>query len=198
MRAAARERKGRDPRFDRLSGKLSEDLFEKSYSWMTDVAQRDAKELRDLASKEKDADSRAQILVQAARIEQKLKQDARKSEDTKLKRQRKKAMMDVAASTGKAFWLKKRELRQIEIARKYEALKAKGKGAVDDYGECYETASCARFLLPPVAIKRPPPPTPRLQLTTQHIFNDFSVAKKRKRTAQKDHRFIPRERRGDA
>jgi ribosomal RNA-processing protein 36 len=135
VRAAARERKGRDPRFDRLSGKLSEDLFEKSYSWMKDVAQRDAKELRDFASKEKDADARADFLLQASQIEQKLKQDAKKSEETQLKRARKKAMADVVSSTGQAFWLKKRELRQIEIARKYETLKAKGQGAVDDYGE---------------------------------------------------------------
>jgi ribosomal RNA-processing protein 36 len=133
-RAAARERKGRDPRFDRLSGKLSEDLFEKSYSWLKDVAQRDAKEMRDVASKEKDADARSELLLRASQIEQKLKQDAKKGEETQLKRARKKAMQDVVASTGKAFWLKKRELRQIEIARKYETLKAKGQGAVDDYG----------------------------------------------------------------
>lgn len=157
VHAAARERRGRDPRFDRLSGKLSEDLFEKSYAWLKDVAQRDAKELRDVASKEKDADARSDLLLRASQIEQKLKQDAKKSEDTQLKRARKKAMADVVSSTGQAFWLKKRELRQIEIARKYEALKAKGKGAVDDY-----------------------------------------VAKKRKRTAQKDHRFIPRGRRSDS
>jgi ribosomal RNA-processing protein 36 len=132
-RAAARERRGRDPRFDRLSGKLSEDLFEKSYSWMKQVAQRDAKELRDLASKQKDADARSELHAQAAQIEQKLKQDAKKSEESLLKRARKKAMMEVASSTGKAFWLKKREVCQIEIARKYETLKAKGRGAVDDY-----------------------------------------------------------------
>ena len=139
-RAAARERKGRDPRFDRLSGKLSEDLFEKSYAWMNAVAERDAKELRAVASKEKDAESRAALLMQASQIEQKLKQGAKKSEETKLKRARKKAMMEVASSTGKAFWLKKRELRQIDIARKYETLKAKGKGAVDDYGACLSMA----------------------------------------------------------
>lgn len=132
--AAARERRGRDPRFDRLSGKLSEDLFEKSYAWLKDVAQRDAKELRDVASKEKDAEARSDLLLRASQIEQKLKQDARKSEETQLKRARKKAMADIVSSTGQAFWLKKRELRQIEIARKYEALKAKGQGAVDDYG----------------------------------------------------------------
>jgi ribosomal RNA-processing protein 36 len=155
VRAAARERKGRDPRFDRLSGKLSEDLFEKSYSWLKDVAQRDAKELRDFASKEKDADARAEFLLQASQIEQKLKQDAKKSEDSQLKRARKQAMTQVAAATGKAFWLKKRELRQIEIARKYETLKAKGKGAVDDYGNASTSSShilSPRFtslLLPP-------------------------------------------------
>jgi ribosomal RNA-processing protein 36 len=134
LRAAARERKGRDPRFDRLSGKLSEDLFEKSYAWLKDVAQRDAKELRDVASKEKDADARGELLLRASQIEQKLKQDAKKGEETQLKRARKKAMAEVVSSTGQAFWLKKRELRQIEIARKYETLKAKGQGAVDDYG----------------------------------------------------------------
>jgi ribosomal RNA-processing protein 36 len=134
LRAAARERKGRDPRFDRLSGKLSEDLFEKSYAWLKDVAQRDAKELRDVASKEKDADARGEMLLRASQIEQKLKQDAKKGEETQLKRARKKAMADVVSSTGQAFWLKKRELRQIEIARKYETLKAKGQSAVDDYG----------------------------------------------------------------
>ena len=41
----------------------------------------------------------------------------------------------MVAATGQAFWLKKRELRQIEIARKYESLKTKGQGAVDDYGK---------------------------------------------------------------
>jgi hypothetical protein len=136
-RAAARERKGRDPRFDRLSGKLSEELFEKSYAWLKDVAQRDAKELRLAASKEKDADARAQLLLNASQIEQKLKQDAQKAEVTQLKRARKKAMTEIVSNTGKAFWLKKRELRQIEIARKYEALKAKGQSAVDDYGNIH-------------------------------------------------------------
>lgn len=154
VHAAARERRGRDPRFDRLSGKLSEDLFEKSYAWLKDVAQRDAKELRDVASKEKDADARSDLLLRASQIEQKLKQDAKKSEDTQLKRARKKAMADVVSSTGQAFWLKKRELRQIEIARKYEALKAKGKGAVDDYGNamslvcaCLVQFSAAKFYI---------------------------------------------------
>ncbi|CAG8516257.1 2700_t:CDS:2 [Paraglomus occultum] len=47
-------KKHRDPRFDSLSGKFNEDLFEKTYSFINEYKEIEIKELQELLRKERD------------------------------------------------------------------------------------------------------------------------------------------------
>jgi ribosomal RNA-processing protein 36 len=62
---------GRDPRFDPLCGRLNQDLFEKSFSFLDDYRQSEIKEISDRLKKEQDADEKSrmhELLAQMVRI----------------------------------------------------------------------------------------------------------------------------------
>ena len=53
--------RGRDPRFDALSGSLNKDLFEKSYAFLDDVRKNETKALQAALAKEKDPERKEQL-----------------------------------------------------------------------------------------------------------------------------------------
>jgi ribosomal RNA-processing protein 36 len=57
------QRKSRDPRFDSLSGKFNEDLFQKSYSFVEDYKQEELNELNEQLRKEKDPEEKERLAL---------------------------------------------------------------------------------------------------------------------------------------
>lgn len=50
------QQKRRDPRFDKLSGQLNQDLFEKSYNFLNDYKKSEMEMLKERIKKEQDPD----------------------------------------------------------------------------------------------------------------------------------------------
>ena len=51
----------RDPRFDSLSGKFNEDLFEKSYSFLNEYKKSEIEQIKNQINKEKDPDEKSKL-----------------------------------------------------------------------------------------------------------------------------------------
>ncbi|CAG8512064.1 23121_t:CDS:2 [Dentiscutata erythropus] len=54
-------KKRRDPRFDDLSGKFNEDLFEKSYSFLNEYKRSEIEEVKKSISKERDPEEKQKL-----------------------------------------------------------------------------------------------------------------------------------------
>lgn len=55
------QKKSRDPRFESFTGRLNQDLFRKSYSFIDDVRQSELKQLREQLANERDEEKREVI-----------------------------------------------------------------------------------------------------------------------------------------
>ncbi|KAI9479573.1 hypothetical protein BDB00DRAFT_775714, partial [Zychaea mexicana] len=114
--------KTRDPRFDKLSGQLNQDLFEKSYSFLNDYKKSEQEMLRTSIKKEKNQETRANmesLLLKMVSREATEKQTKRKQQ---LLRERKKAEAELVKQGKKPYFLKRSEQRKLELMDKYQQL----------------------------------------------------------------------------
>lgn len=117
----------RDPRFSDLSGQYNEELFEKSYSFVQEIKDKEYDSVKKRLKKTKDTDKRDELV----KLKQKLDSD-RKREDQKYvqkerARERKTEEIGKVKQGKKAFYLKKSDQKKIELAEKFRELKATGK-----------------------------------------------------------------------
>ncbi|RUS32087.1 hypothetical protein BC938DRAFT_476321 [Jimgerdemannia flammicorona] len=136
--------KRRDPRFDQLSGKLNQDLFEKSYSFLDGYKSSELSMLREQIRKEKNAEEKTKLQELLTRMvgyytslfwgkamdcttlrnwqsrDSTLKIQKHKLE---LKRERKKVEMEFVKKGKKPFFLKKSDEKKLELIQKFESLK---------------------------------------------------------------------------
>ncbi|KAK1931902.1 Ribosomal RNA processing protein 36 [Phytophthora citrophthora] len=164
-----------DPRFEAQSGRLNEDLFNKSYAFLDDYKQRELQELKQQLKKTKNVTKKDELKVSILRnillddvlectdfglyfvqheiaqrqqeLTEKKKQEKIKSALTKRKREEREA---VASGKG-AFYLKRKDKKKLELQAKFQDLQ--------------ETGRLSKFM-----------------------------AKKRKKNASKDHRWLPTQR----
>ncbi|KAI9248854.1 hypothetical protein BDA99DRAFT_524618 [Phascolomyces articulosus] len=114
--------KKRDPRFDKLSGQLNQDLFEKSYSFLDDYKKSEQDMLRKSIKKEKNQETRTNmesLLTKMVSREATEKQTKRKQQ---LLRERKKAEAELVKQGKKPYFLKRSEERKLELMDKYQQL----------------------------------------------------------------------------
>ncbi|XP_053568760.1 ribosomal RNA processing protein 36 homolog [Bombina bombina] len=117
----------RDPRFDDLSGEYKPEVFEKTYTFLEDVKKREKevvqkkiKRVRDLEMKEK----LEKLLMRMEQQEQAaLKRQKQREREVEFKRQQR----ELAQQGKKPFYIKKGDLRKLELADKYKELKKSGK-----------------------------------------------------------------------
>ncbi|KAI7894396.1 uncharacterized protein EV154DRAFT_89515 [Mucor mucedo] len=120
--------KRRDPRFDKLSGQLNQDLFEKSYDFLNDYKKSEMDMLKESIKKEQDPDAQEHMkgllmkMVSAERFEQEKK---RKQE---LLRERKKQESELVKQGKTPYFLKKSEKRKLDLIDRYQKM---GKKTVD-------------------------------------------------------------------
>ncbi|KAG1701642.1 hypothetical protein DVH05_006732 [Phytophthora capsici] len=146
-----KKRRVLDPRFEAQSGRLNEDLFNKSYAFLDEYKQRELQELKQQLKKTKSVTKKDELKHEIARRQQevteKKKQEKIKSALTKRKREEREA---VASGKG-AFYLKRKDKKKLELQAKFQDLQ--------------ETGRLSKFM-----------------------------AKKRKKNASKDHRWLPTQR----
>ncbi|KAI8084793.1 uncharacterized protein BX664DRAFT_337802 [Halteromyces radiatus] len=114
--------KRRDPRFDKLSGQLNEDLFEKSYGFLTDYRQDEQKALMARLHKVKDPEEKARIKATLTSMKSKEMAAADMKRKQALARERKKVEADLVKQGKQPYFLKKSEKRKLELVDKYNQL----------------------------------------------------------------------------
>src|SRR5690349_18134317 len=103
-----------------MSGKFNEDLFKKSYSFIDEIQQQELIQLKKRADKEKDPEEKNRIQRTIIRTQSTIA--TKKLEETKkrIKRQRKKAEIDLVKQGKKPFYLKKSDEKKIQLIEKYQ------------------------------------------------------------------------------
>ncbi|KAJ1944115.1 rRNA biogenesis protein rrp36, partial [Linderina macrospora] len=119
----------RDPRFDSLSGNFNEDLFEKSYGFLDAQRNEELESLKQQARKLRNSDpneaERIQKLVNSMQSREASKKQRKHMQE--LKRTHKKKEMEAAKQGKMPYFLKKRDLKNIEVAEKFSKLKDSAK-----------------------------------------------------------------------
>jgi ribosomal RNA-processing protein 36 len=114
--------KRRDPRFDQMSGKLNQDLFEKSYGFLDKYKQDEEQMLKAQMLKEKDPEEKLKlqnilmrmVSVRTATTEAKRKQS--------IKRDRKRTEQELVKEGKQPFYLKKSDQKKLELIDKFKQL----------------------------------------------------------------------------
>ncbi|CAH0479688.1 unnamed protein product [Peronospora belbahrii] len=140
-----------DPRFEAQSGRLNEDLFNKSYAFLDEYKQRELQQLKQELKKTTDVAKKEELKHDIALRKQEMaeKQKREKIQSTLIKRKREER--EAVASGKGAFYLKRKDKKKLELQAKFQDLQ--------------ETGRLSKFM-----------------------------AKKRKKNASKDHRWLPTQR----
>ncbi|KAK8830964.1 hypothetical protein WA577_003664 [Blastocystis sp. JDR] len=118
----------RDPRFDSLSGKLNYDLYRKSYKWIEEKQENEAKELQEQMFKEGDDSEKRRIQADMTRImQQNISRKRRDRAALERKREFMKSEKEAVSKGKKPFFLKKRVLREAELKDRFDSLEKKGR-----------------------------------------------------------------------
>lgn len=120
------QRKSRDPRFDSLSGKFNEDLFQKSYSFVEDYKQEELNELNEQLRKEKDPEEKERIALGVRLLHNQIAVTKRDAEQKTKKTARKKMERELVLQGKKPFFPKKSDEKTLELLEKFTDLKQKG------------------------------------------------------------------------
>lgn len=125
------KRSVRDPRFSELSGKLNEDLFEKSYAFVRDMKDKEYEMVKKKLRKVRNEDQREKLL----RLKQKYDSDLTREREKQIKREtmkkRREEEIEKVKQGKKAFYLKNSHQKKIELADKFRELKSTGR--LDSY-----------------------------------------------------------------
>ncbi|KAG0336313.1 rRNA biogenesis protein rrp36 [Podila humilis] len=115
--------KRRDPRFDSLSGKLDNDLFEKSYGFLKDYHVDEMKKLRELIKKERDEDMKEKLQLQLSRMVDRQATEATQKRRQEIKREHKRKERELVSKGKTPFFLKKSDQKKLELIDKFKQLK---------------------------------------------------------------------------
>ncbi|KAI7861807.1 hypothetical protein BDF14DRAFT_246659 [Spinellus fusiger] len=114
--------KRRDPRFDKLSGQLNQDLFEKSYEFLNDYKQSEQAMLRERIKKERDPDVRSDLETALMRMTSKEYTAKEAKRKQMLARQRKKTEAELVEQGKTPYFLKRSEKRKLDLVDRYNKL----------------------------------------------------------------------------
>ena len=127
LRQRVHRKETRDPRFSDLSGKLNEDLFNKSYSFLEGYREQDIKQLSGMLRNEKDERKRFIAQKQLTRLQQQ-QQTYRRDEERKAAKRKRREEESAAIEAGKTpFYLKKSDRKKLEVKEQFDRLKSEGK-----------------------------------------------------------------------
>ncbi|XP_063774806.1 ribosomal RNA processing protein 36 homolog isoform X2 [Pseudophryne corroboree] len=117
----------RDPRFDDLSGAYKEDVFEKTYSFLNDIKKREKQVVEKKLQKTRNPDLKEKLEQLLRRMDQQEEAAQKKIKLREKQLEFKKQQRELAQQGKKPFYLKKGDIRKMELADKYQELKKKGK-----------------------------------------------------------------------
>ncbi|XP_020247332.1 ribosomal RNA processing protein 36 homolog isoform X2 [Asparagus officinalis] len=118
----------RDPRFESLCGKLDPEGFRKRYNFLYDVELPQEKEkLQKLIKKSKDANVIKELKDHISWIDKQLKSAPRRTVESEIVSEHIKKEREAAKDGKRPYYLKKSEIQNRKLVKKFDDLKAHGK-----------------------------------------------------------------------
>ncbi|XP_071996021.1 ribosomal RNA processing protein 36 homolog [Engystomops pustulosus] len=117
----------RDPRFDDLSGEFKPEIFHKTYGFIDDIKKNEKKILEKKLKKMRNPEAKQRVQQLLRRMDQQEKASQKKQRLWEQQLEFKRQQREQAQQGKKPFYLKKGDVRKLELADKYLELKKKGK-----------------------------------------------------------------------
>ncbi|KAJ2863905.1 rRNA biogenesis protein rrp36 [Coemansia asiatica] len=119
----------RDPRFDNLSGHFNEDLFEKSYAFLDEQRQQEIEDMRKQVQRLKNKNPHEAERIQLAinSMQSQMATKAQKKRVQEIKRRHRVKEVEAVKQGKQPYFLKKKDLRDLEVAQKFVQLKGSSK-----------------------------------------------------------------------
>ncbi|XP_068088711.1 ribosomal RNA processing protein 36 homolog [Hyperolius riggenbachi] len=117
----------RDPRFDDLSGEYKPEVFEKTYKFLDDIKKREREVVAKKLHKTREPELKGKLEQLLYRMDQQEQATHKKQKLREKELEYKKELRERARQGVKPFYLKKGDIRKMELAEKYQELKKKGK-----------------------------------------------------------------------
>jgi ribosomal RNA-processing protein 36 len=114
--------KRRDPRFDQMSGKLNQDLFEKSYGFLDKYKQDEEQMLKAQMLKEKDPEEKERLQRVLMRMVSQRSATTEAKRKQALQRERKRTEQELVKQGKKPFYLKKSDQKKLALIDKFKQL----------------------------------------------------------------------------
>lgn len=125
---APKKTAARDPRFDSLSGNLDPEGFRKRYDFLYEVQLPTEKEnLKKLLKKSKDPNTIEELKNQLSWIDKQIKSAPHRNAESEIRSEHYKKEKEAAKHGKRPYFLKKSEIRNLMLTKKYEELKGQGK-----------------------------------------------------------------------
>ncbi|KAJ3276380.1 rRNA biogenesis protein rrp36 [Terramyces sp. JEL0728] len=118
--------KYRDPRFEPLSGKLNEGLFQRSYGFIREYQETELEMLKNDIQKEKDVERKEELKKTLSRLTSKVNAQKIKDKQQQTKKEYKKKEQALVKEGKNPYFLRQSELKKKELVDKYKSI---GKGA---------------------------------------------------------------------
>ncbi|ORX45818.1 DUF947-domain-containing protein, partial [Piromyces finnis] len=120
-----KKKKARDPRFDNLSGKYNEDLFKKSYKFLAEMEENEMNMIQDKIKKTKNSIEKEKLMRVYQSLKSKKQTEKERERRQSIKREWRKKEIQRVKEGKKPFYLKKADLKRMELIDKYKNTKSK-------------------------------------------------------------------------
>jgi len=120
-----KKKKSRDPRFDNLSGKYNEDLFKKSYKFLSEMEDNEMNMIQEKIKKTKNPLEKEKLTRVYQSLKSKKETEKDKERRQAIKREWRKKEMQRVKEGKKPYFLKKADLKRMELIDKYKNTKSK-------------------------------------------------------------------------
>jgi len=120
-----KKKKTRDPRFDNLSGKFNEDLFKKSYKFLSEMEENEMNMIQEKIKKTKNSLEKEKLTRVYQSLKSKKQTEAAKERRQAIKREWRKKEMQRVKEGKRPYFLKKADLKRMELIDKYKNTKSK-------------------------------------------------------------------------
>ncbi|XP_038654794.1 ribosomal RNA processing protein 36 homolog [Scyliorhinus canicula] len=117
----------RDPRFDDLSGEFKPDIYEKTYSFLSDVRNKEKKVIKKKLGKVKNAKQKEKLECLLQRMTQQDEVEKKNQQQRERMMKFKQSQRAKVQQGSKPYFLKKSDQRKLELTEKYLDLKKRGK-----------------------------------------------------------------------
>lgn len=117
-----------DPRFEDVSGHYDKDVFRKRYRFLyEDVLPEEKRTLQEKYKKEKVPRFKKELQSKLQRVQQQLQEEQQRRKTHEIESGIKTKEKAAVEAGKKPYYMKKSELKRLELLAKYEELKSKGK-----------------------------------------------------------------------